>query len=202
MSNLTQRLTDLFLKYHKAVVVSATKLRGFAPRKYKKMQLGYARRFFQGVRLQGLTLLDQATEILSGLIVCHALPNTNHRTSIFFVQAFLEANGVTFPYYLGRRGDIRKFTLDTNPYFLDSKFIINLKFRQKHYAQRYEQGKRLMYLRGRKRTIRAEDLGLSNRQYNARHKGVTKLWLEPMLRNQSSRYLKTPANSLKRLVAL
>lgn len=202
MKDLAERLTNLFLEYHKGVVVTVTKERGTAPRKYKPMQLGYARRLFQGIQLQGLTLLDQATKILSGLIVCHALPNTNHRTSVYFVQGFLGANGVTFPYYHGRRGHVRRFYLDTNPYILDSKFIINLKARQKHYALRHQQGKRLMYLGGRKRTIRAEDLGLSNREYNARHRELTKLWLERMLGNQSTRYLKAPADSMRRLLAL
>ncbi len=203
MISLAQRLTGLFLEYHKGVVVSVTKERGTPPRKYKPMQVGYARRLFQGIQLQGLTLLDQATKILSGLIVCHALPNTNHRTSIFLVQAFLEANGVTFPYYRGRRGYVRRFYLDTNPYIRDSKFILTLKVRQEDYALRYQQGKRLMHLKGGgRRTIRAEDLGQSNRQYNAKHREVTKLWLERMLGNQSIRYLRAPADSLNKLIAL
>ncbi len=203
MDDLPEELTNLYLEYHKAIVQQTKEERGSPPKPYKKMQLGWVRRLFQSIRLDGLTLIDQAMKILSGLVVCHALPNTNHRTSVFFVQAFLDANGVRFPHYRGRRSHQRRTRLDMNEYIRDSKYLLNLKIKQNHYVRRYQQGKRIMYFRGGgQRTIRAEDLGLSSGQYNRRHRKLTKKWLERMLGDQSARYLKMPADSLRRLLAL
>lgn len=200
--SLAQRLTDLYLEYHKAVVLQVTKERGSPPRRYKGLEFGNLKRFFDGIRNEGQSLLEQGARLLSGLIVTHALPNTNHRTSLFFVQAFLEANGVRFPHYRARRDADRRFRLDGTEYIRDSKYLLNLKVDQDKYAGRYAAGKPIMYLRGGgRRRIRPEDLGLSNRQYNTRHREMTRTWLERMLGNQSGRYLKTAEDSLNNLIA-
>ncbi len=199
---LAGNLPALYLEYHKAVVLGVTEERGSPPRRYKSLEIGKLKRFFDGLRNQGRSLLDQSSELLSGLIVCHALPNTNHRTSLFFVQAFLEANGVRFPHYRGRWDEERRFRLDGTEYIRDSKYLLNLKVDQERYAQRHREGKPIMYLRGGgRRRIRAEDLGLSNRRYNRRHRELTRRWLERMLGDQSGRYLRTVEDSLNNLMA-
>ncbi len=198
-----ERLTNIYFEVHKGVVKDVTEKRGYPPEKYKRLELWKAKRLFQSLKLQGLTLLDQATKLLSGLIVCHALPNANHRTSFFFMDLFFVANDILFPHYRRRRDSQRKYRLDGERYIRDSKYILNLKKDQERYANRYRQGKRIMYLRGGgQRTIRAEDLGLSRKQYIKRHRGLTRNWLEEMLGDQSGRYLRTPENSLSNLIAL
>lgn len=200
--SLARNLVDLYLEYHKAVVLRVTEERGSPPRRYKSLEIGKLRRFFDGLRIENRSLLEQGTRLLSGLIVCHALPNTNHRTSLFFVQAFLEANRVRFPHYRGERDAERRFRLDGTEYIRDSKFLLNLKMNQVRYARRYEEGKPVMYLRGGgRRRIHAEDLGLSNQQYNRRHRELTGSWLKRMLGDQSGRYLRTAEDSLNRLIA-
>lgn len=200
--SLARKLTDLYLEYHKAVVLQVTEERGSPPRRYKPLEVGKLRRFFDWLRIEGQALLDQGSRLLSGLIVCHALPNTNHRTSLFFVQAFLEANGVRFPHYRRKRDAERRFRLDGTEYIRDSKFLLNLKIDQAKFARRYEGGKPIMYLRGGgRRRIHPEDLGLSNRQYNRRHRELTRTWLKRMLGDQSGRYLRTVEDSLNSLIA-
>lgn len=200
--SLARNLADLYLEYHKAVVLQVTEDRGSPPRRYKRLEIGKLRRFFAGLRIEDLPLFDQGMRLLSGFIVCHALPNTNHRTSLFFVQAFLEANGVRFPHYRRERDAERRFRLDGTEYIRDSKFLLNLKMDQERYARRYQEGKPVMYLRGGgRRRIHPEDLGLSNQQYNRRHRKLTGTWLKRMLGHQSGRYLRTAEDSLNRLIA-
>ncbi|MFQ5910952.1 MAG: hypothetical protein ACE5IJ_09580 [Thermoplasmata archaeon] len=197
---VAEELTRLFLEEHKAIVKKVAEERGHPPRKYKKLEPRKIERLFSTMRLDGLNLLDQAMKLLSGLIVSHALPNANHRTSIFFVQFFLEENGLRFPFYRGRRAWQRQWRLNINSYIRDSKYLLRLKYKPDECAERYHQGKP-MYIGGSKRVIRREDLGLSKRQYNRRHRQVTRDWLESMLQGQSTIYLKIPEDSLSRLIA-
>ncbi len=205
-SETAERLTRIYFEYHKAVVKIVEEERGHPPKQYKRMQLGRIKGLFQSIGLEGLTIIDQAMKILSGLIVCHGLPNTNHRTSFSFIEVFLDANGVQFPYYRGRRDWIRRYRLDGNRYIYDSKYILKLKAEQQEYRKRFQEGRRIMYLGGGggggRRVIRAEDLGLSRREYIKRHRSLTKNWLERMLLGQSERYLKTAEDSLSKAIAL
>jgi prophage maintenance system killer protein len=90
---------------------------GALPEPYKELEKDILQRFFfEDVLVETCDGLEFCTKLLSGLIVNQALPNTNHRTSTYFLVSLLRQHGINVD-LLHNANEIRE-------YFLDSKHIL------------------------------------------------------------------------------
>jgi len=79
---------------------------------------------------------------MSRLIVIHGLPNTNHRTTIFFISIILHEMKIKFPGYDLDRNE-RKWIDECNEYIAKSKGILyrrkeDADYGEKHYRRTEE----------------------------------------------------------------
>jgi prophage maintenance system killer protein len=101
---------------------------GTLPEPYKELEKDVLQKFFEEMATETCDGLEFNAKLLSGLIVNQALPNTNHRTSIYFSASLLRKHGFVIN-LLGSANDIRE-------YFLDSKHILKKgkkEYRKLHY---------------------------------------------------------------------
>lgn len=69
---------------------------------------------------------EVAAGILSDTILTHPFPNVNHRTSLTIMRDYLESVGVTWPRYSLKGQGIKRFILDTRPFFQESKYLLQV----------------------------------------------------------------------------
>jgi prophage maintenance system killer protein len=197
------RLTIIFEGIHKEVVARITEQKGRPPTRYKRYEPFKIKRFFLGFEPQSKAMFEIAVEIVSTLLRAHPFPNANHRTMLFVIQAFFEANGFRFPWYKSQRANWRKhFVGDCSHFFWRSKYWLRIRYMRQKLRQRLGEGKRFLYFQGGgKLTLSEADLNLSNAQVAAKHLEVTKAWLEAVLGPQSGRSRRIVAASLTRFMA-
>ncbi len=89
---------------------------GKLPEPYKEMERKVLERFFGEMVRETCNGLDFCAKLLSGLIINQALPNTNHRTSAYFLVSLLRQHGFSV--------DLVQNAKEIREYFLDSKHIL------------------------------------------------------------------------------
>jgi prophage maintenance system killer protein len=129
-------LAEAYLKCHEIVREIIREDTGHYPRNYKRLEKGKIDKFFRNVPYKSKSVLAFGAETMSGLIVAHALPNANHRSTILFTALFFEMCGVRFPCY-----DTRKkrdqWIRDCNRYIADSKRILYARKRDPRYRGKH-----------------------------------------------------------------
>lgn len=92
---------------------------------YKKVELGQIPDAIERVDWS-LAAVDVAGQLMSTLILKHALPNANHRTSIGIAQWYLESieTGFSFPEFATEKYDWKEWV---NEYIAESKRLLTIR---------------------------------------------------------------------------
>jgi prophage maintenance system killer protein len=109
---------------------------GRYPRDYKRLELAKLNKYFTTISYKSTTNFDFASEVMSGLIVLHGLPNTNHRSTILFVAMVFEIQKIKFPYYEVKT-DKKRWIDDCNRFIAKSKRILYSRKRDSYYQQKH-----------------------------------------------------------------
>lgn len=105
-----------YLKAYKLVQDEILQTMGTLPEPYKELEKNVLQRFFEEIILETGDGLEFIAKLLSGLIINQALPNTNHRTSTYFIVSLLKQHGINI--------DLVHNAVNIREYFLDSKHIM------------------------------------------------------------------------------
>lgn len=125
--NISKEMVKQFLNTYELVVNEIENATGKTPEPYKDLEINLLEHFFTQMVNDTGNGLDFMTKMLSGLIVSQALPNTNHRTSTYFVSSLLKQHGLNM--------DITKNANIIREYYFDSKHILHKgrrDYRKKH----------------------------------------------------------------------
>ena len=129
-------LTEIYLQCHEYVKEIIKQETGRYPGRYKRMEKVRINKFFETISYKAINRIDFAADTMSGLIVLHGLPNTNHRTTIFFMGIAFEQLGIDFPEY-----DIKKYRArwirECNKYIKKSKRILKTRKEDIEYAEKH-----------------------------------------------------------------
>ena len=87
--NEFDELTKLYFNCHNAISEIIKESTGRYPRNYKKFEKKRINKLFENISYKAKNILDFSSDLMSELIAIHGLPNTNHRTTIFFITDFL-----------------------------------------------------------------------------------------------------------------
>jgi hypothetical protein len=128
------QLTEMYIKCHFIVNEIIKTDTGRYPRKYKKLELPSINKYFINLPYKSMTNFDFGAEVMSGLIVIHGLPNTNHRTTILFIAVVFEALDIRFPDY-DRRKYKKRWIDECNEYIAKSKRILYAREKNADYKQ-------------------------------------------------------------------
>ena len=129
-------LTEIYLQCHEAVKEIIKEETGRYPGKYKRFEKAKINKYFDIISYKAINKLEFASETMSGLIVLHGLPNTNHRSTITFINVILKALDIKFPNYVINKNK-KKWINECNSYIRKSKRIIYTrkhddKYKEKH----------------------------------------------------------------------
>ena len=129
-------LTELYLQCNSVVKEIIKSETGRYPRDYKRMETAKLNKYFTTLSYKSTTNFDFAAEVMSGLIVLHGLPNTNHRSTILFTAMIFEIQEINFPYY-GSKGNAKRWIEDCNQYIAKSKRILYSRKKDSEYKQKH-----------------------------------------------------------------
>jgi hypothetical protein len=107
------------------MLVRAASVAGRKIRWYKHFDVESLRRCMASYQWRG-SIEEVAAGILSDTILTHPFPNVNHRTSLTIMRDYLESVGVTWPRYSLKGQGIKRFILDTRPFFQESKYLLQV----------------------------------------------------------------------------
>ena len=121
-------LTEKYLESYIWVCDEVKKQTGEYPKKYKRFEKMRVIKYFNNIQHKGLNGFELITNMLSQLIVQHALPNTNHRSTLHFINRFLNVHNYDLNFNVGIQNNI----------FVDfikgSKEILRQRKEDKNYA--------------------------------------------------------------------
>jgi prophage maintenance system killer protein len=130
MGVISKSMFDIYIKSYEYVIKEITDSTGKIPEPYKTLEENLLHSFFDGLeKSKNMNGFDFISEMLSTLILNQALPNANHRTSMYFVGTLLTHNGYAI--------DTETHANTVREYFLDSKHIMKKapkNYREKHLA--------------------------------------------------------------------
>ena len=136
---------------------------------YKRLDVEALRKTILRYRWTGSTL-DVCAGILSTTVVAHPFPNANHRTSVYLARILLASRGITWPAYTLRGRGVRRFVRDTEPFFHQSKYLLQLMRHGPLVRVAHEEGFTTLTLGlGNEATILKEDLRLARDELQAKH---------------------------------
>ena len=129
-------LTEIYLQCHEYVKEVKKQESGRYPGRYKRFEKVKINKYFDTISYKAINNLDFASETMSSLIVIHGLPNTNHRTTIYFTGVILKSLDIKFPNYVISKNK-KKWINECNRYIRKSKRIIYTrkhddKYKEKH----------------------------------------------------------------------
>lgn len=141
---------------------------------YKALEPEKIRATYQRMDWSGSNL-DVAARIITNLILAHPFPNANHRTSIDLGRLYLLSVGIAWPAYELRGRGRNRFFRETKPFYLESKYLLQLV----RHAPLLRAANRVGYRRIRfasdtVREIHKPDLDLSDGQVRRRHWAAAK----------------------------
>jgi len=194
-----EKLTEILIDFHKAVVIEVTQRRRRAPTKYKSFEPHKIRTFFESYNPSRKPILEIAADVLSTLLRAHPFPNANHRTTLFATEALFKANGLRFPHYEGVTPRWRRrYVADCNRFIPESKYWLKLRRNR----DKLGKGARVLQVtKTRMHAINPGDLDLNKGQMAAKHLAMTKEWLIELLGDQSDKYRRVSPEALTRLIA-
>ena len=131
-------LTKLYFNCHNAISEIIKEDTGRYPKNYKKFEKKRINKFFENISYKAKNILDFSSDLMSELIAIHGLPNTNHRTTIFFISIILRKLGIKFPNYDSRKYK-NKWIEDCNRYIAKSKRILYTRKKDKDYKRKHKE---------------------------------------------------------------
>lgn len=129
-------LTELYLQCNHTVNEIIKSETGRYPGDYKRMELAKLNKYFVTISYKATTNFDFAAEVMSGLIVLHSLPNTNHRSTILFTAIIFEVQEIKFPQY-GSKSNKKRWIDDCNRYISKSKRILYTRKKDAGYKEKH-----------------------------------------------------------------
>jgi len=135
--NEFNELTLLYFDCHGVIKEIIKEHMGRYPRKYKRFERKRIEKIFRNVSYKRRTITDFSVELMSNLIVTHGLPNTNHRTTIFFISIILRELGIKFPDYDSQKNK-KKWIDECNRYISKSKRILYRRKVDPNYAIKHK----------------------------------------------------------------
>ena len=129
-------LTLLYFDCHSAIKEIIKESSGRYPRNYKRFEKKRINKFLSNIPYKARSITDFSTDLMSGLIVNHGLPNTNHRTTIFFISIILRNLKIKFPHYDSKKYK-KKWIDECNRYISKSKRILYQRKKDKNYREKH-----------------------------------------------------------------
>ena len=129
-------LTEIYLQCHEAVKEIIKEEKGRYPGNYKRFEKAKINKFFDTISYKAINKLEFTSETISGLIVLHGLPNTNHRTTLSFIGMILKSLDMKFPNYDIRKNK-KKWVNECNRYIRKSKRIIYTRKHDDRYKEKH-----------------------------------------------------------------
>ena len=114
---LAKEMVQQFLNTYELVMNEIRQVAGKTPEPYKDLEINVLELFFSEMVHETANGLDFISKMLSGLIVNQALPNTNHRTSTYYITSILKQHGLNI--------DSTKNVNIIREYYFDSKHILH-----------------------------------------------------------------------------
>lgn len=159
---------------------------------YKGLEVNKLRQTLQGVNWQG-SHLDVSGRIMSTLILAHPFPNANHRTSIFLARKYLASVGIEWPHYTLRGRGTQRFIRETTPFFLRSKYLLQLHRHGPLVRAALEAGyTSLRMSEDLEAPIHVDDLNLSRDQISERHLAACRSLIENLCAPGQQELLRSP----------
>ena len=134
-----QKLVDIYLTYHKEVLLSVKKMRGSEPKPYKDLEIRKLYRILKHPPSEKLCMIDFSANLMSNLLRTHSLPNANHRTTIFFIQAFLKINEIKLPGY-DYISNKNRWWDECDEYIYNSKYWLKIAHNRKEILKEFKSG--------------------------------------------------------------
>jgi prophage maintenance system killer protein len=129
-------LAEAYLNCYEIVRETIKASRGRYPSNYKRFEKTKIDKYFKNVPYKCKNIITFGSDMMSTLIVNHALPNANHRTTILFMALYFESYGIHFPCY----DKIQKrdaWIKDCNRYIAASKRILYSRKKDGHYREKH-----------------------------------------------------------------
>ncbi len=197
----SEKLVSIYLAYHRNVNLLIEKVTGEKPKPYKELEQGKLERMFQCLPQSCDNIIDFCSRIMSNLLRMHALPNTNHRTTIYFIQGILKANEINFPEYDYNENRNRWWD-DCNRYICESKYFLKLTRKRKELRELFESGIYEYRISDTcLHSITQADLTIGSGAIKEKHRGMTKEWLDEMVSTQSDKCANESSNCMSRFIA-
>jgi prophage maintenance system killer protein len=129
-------LTKAYLKCHETVREIIKSHTGRHPKRYKRLEMRKLDKYFHNIQYKSQNILAFGAQTMSDLIVGHALPNANHRTTILFMALFFESIDIRFPGY-DTRANRERWIRECNEYIAKSKRILHSRRHDQRYGKKH-----------------------------------------------------------------
>lgn len=148
------------------------------------------------------TVLDVVGALVSDLILAHPFPNGNHRTATTIGREFIASVGVDWPPYDLRGKGYLRYRRDTEPFFVQSKYILALRRHRSVLLVALRHGYREVEVRrGLTQPLRREHVDMNEKESRRLHRQtLSNMFLRIAAPRDASKLSEPHVGGLRRFV--